>query len=336
VKNLSDRFHFKEHLTSARDADFQKKALEVFAVQSTCNAIYSSYLQALNRPMGSYENAKNVPFLPISFFKTHEVKTGYFSEETCFESSGTTSDQSSRHFIPSVKQYLNNATENFREFYGEPEQYCFLALLPSYLERGNSSLVAMADHFIRLSQKGGSGFFLDNLNELAERIRNNERSGATTVLLGVTYALLDFAEQFPMQLNHTLVMETGGMKGRRKEITRTELHAQLQDAWGLKSVHAEYGMTELQSQAYSSANGIFYPSSSLRIVLRAMDDPFETWEHHEFPGRAGAVNVIDLANHQTQAFIATDDVGRFTGDGGFEITGRMDNCDIRGCSLLIV
>jgi len=336
VKNLYDNSHFKEHLTLEGEIEFEKKALDLFAYQSAHNPVYRAYVQALSRTKQSINSSLSIPFLPISFFKTHTIRTGDFKPATCFESSGTSGERPSKHCIPSIQQYLENATANFSEFYGDPSRFCVLALLPSYLERGNSSLVAMADHFIQLSSNPASGFFLNDFQDLANQLKINESIGASTLLLGVTYALLDFAEQYPLSLQQTIVMETGGMKGRRKEVTRDELHAELIKAWGLTSVHAEYGMTELQSQAYSMGRGIFYPPATLRVILRALDDPFDTWDWRMHPGRAGAINLIDLANHATQTFIATDDIGRFTGDGGFEITGRMDNCDIRGCSLLVV
>ncbi|MFM1795209.1 MAG: hypothetical protein RL642_1594, partial [Bacteroidota bacterium] len=264
----------------------------------------------------------------------HSIKTGLFDPEVFFESSGTTGVHPSRHGILSLKAYLQNATENFNEFYGRPDEYCFLALLPSYLERGNSSLVAMADHFIKLSGHPSSGFFLHDLNQLHQTLTQLEEKGQPTILLGVTYALMDFAEQFPMQLQHTLVMETGGMKGRREEITRAALHQFLGYRLGVREIHAEYGMTELQSQAYSKGGGWFKTPSTMKVLLRSPDDPFEVWEPLDYPMRTGAVNIIDLANADTISFIATDDLARFRADGSFEITGRMDNCDIRGCSQL--
>lgn len=334
MNNLFRPYHFKEDLTLERGRTFVEKALEIFRVQSIYNPVYATYLKYLSIDPVKVSTLYQIPFLPISFFKSHAIRTGDFEPETFFESSGTTGMQHSRHGILSKSAYLLNAEMNFREFYGAPCDYCFLALLPSYLEKGNSSLVAMADDLIKKSNHPKSGFFLHNLDQLYEVLNELENAGQPTILLGVTYALLDFAEQFPMKLKNTTVMETGGMKGRREEITRGALHSFLCKHLGIEKVHAEYGMTELQSQAYSKGDGWFKPSSTMKVLLRSVDDPFETWESHQFPMRSGAVNIIDLANSDTISFIATDDLARFREDGCFEITGRIDNCDVRGCSQL--
>lgn len=336
MKNLFGQGHFTEHLTVGENADFADQAIRIFKHQSTQNPVYSAYLNHLSIDADTTKSMREIPFLPISFFKSHQIKTGDFNEECVFESSGTTGSTNSRHAVRQLSAYLSNAENNFRERYGEPSRYCFLALLPSYLERGNSSLVAMADHLIRLSSHPLGGFFLHDTDKLHATLQQLEQAGQDVILLGVTYALIDFAEQYPMNLLHTIVMETGGMKGRKKELTRAELHACLQTRLGLETIHAEYGMTELQSQAYSDGNGIFRPSSTMKILLRSPDDPFEIWEQHEHAMRTGVINVVDLANADTISFIATDDLGRFTTDGRFEILGRMDNADIRGCSLLTV
>lgn len=334
MNNLFSPYHFKEDLTLERGRTFVEKALKIFRVQSIYNPVYTTYLKYLSIDPAKVSALYQIPYLPISFFKSHTIKTGDFEPETFFESSGTTGMQHSRHGILSKSAYLLNAEQNFKEFYGDPCDYCFLALLPSYLEKGNSSLVAMADDLIKKSNHPRSGFFLHNLDQLYNVLIELENAEQPTILLGVTYALLDFAEQYPMKLKHTTVMETGGMKGRREEITRGALHAFLYQHLGIDKIHAEYGMTELQSQAYSKGDGWFKPSSTMKILLRSVDDPFETWESHEFPMRTGAVNIIDLANSDTIAFIATDDLARFREDGCFEITGRIDNCDVRGCSQL--
>jgi hypothetical protein len=334
LNNLFSPYHFKEDLTLERGRTFVEKAFEIFGVQSIYNPVYATYLKYLSIDPTKVSTLYQIPYLPISFFKSHTIKTGDFEPETFFESSGTTGMQHSRHGILSKSAYLQNAEQNFKEFYGDPRDYCFLALLPSYLEKGNSSLVAMADDLIKKSKHPRSGFFLHNLDQLYNVLIELENAEQPTILLGVTYALLDFAEQYPMRLKHTTVMETGGMKGRREEITRGALHAFLYQHLGIDKIHAEYGMTELQSQAYSKGDGWFKPSSTMKILLRSVDDPFETWESNEFPMRTGAVNIIDLANSDTIAFIATDDLARFRQDGCFEITGRIDNCDVRGCSQL--
>ena len=334
MNNLFSPYHFKEDLTLEGGRTFVEKALEIFRVQSIHNPLYATYLSYLSIDPAKVSTLHQIPYLPISFFKSHAIKTGDFQPEVFFESSGTTGVQHSRHGILSKSAYLLNAEQNFKEFYGEPRDYCFLALLPSYLEKGNSSLVAMADDLIKKSNHSRSGFFLHNLDHLYNVLIELENEGQPTILLGVTYALLDFAEQFSIKLKHTTVMETGGMKGRREEITRGALHAFLCKHLEVDKIHAEYGMTELQSQAYSKGDGWFKPSSTMKVLLRSVDDPFETWESHEFPMRTGAVNIIDLANSDTIAFIATDDLARFREDGCFEITGRIDNCDVRGCSQL--
>lgn len=334
MKNLFGQAHFTEHLTLGENEDFTGLAMAVFSKQTIRNPVYAAFVEHLNVDESKVKTIRDIPFLPISFFKSHVLKSGEFAESFIFESSGTTGSVNSRHYIRDISTYLTNAENNFREVYGDPSGYCFLALLPSYLEKGNSSLVAMADHFIKLSQHPLGGFFLYDKAQLHSVLSQLESQGQSVVLLGVTYALLDFAEAYPMKLQHTIVMETGGMKGRKKELTRAELHAFLKTNLGVETIHAEYGMTELQSQAYSTGGGIFRPSSTMKVLLRSPDDPFEVWESHENTGKTGAINIIDLANEDSISFIATDDLGRFTGDGGFEILGRIDNADMRGCSLL--
>jgi hypothetical protein len=336
LKNLFSVPHFMEDLTLASSREKVQRALDLFRFQAEHNGLYQHYLRQLSVSADKVDRISSIPFLPISFFKSHQLATGSFKPDTCFESSGTTGTLNSRHCIKSLRHYLDNAVANFQQFYGDPSAYCFLALLPSYLERGNSSLIAMADHFIKLGDHEESGFFLHDLSALQDRLYYLEKRGQKTILLGVTYALLDFAEQYPMQLKNTIVMETGGMKGRKKEITRESLHAALMSGLGVEAVHAEYGMTELQSQAYSCEKGLFKPSDTMIVLLRSTDDPFEIWESNEYPMRTGIINIIDLANQDTMAFIATDDLGRFHEDGHFEILGRVDHADIRGCSLLVV
>lgn len=334
MKNLFGQAQFTEHLTLGVNEDFSALAMAIFRRQAIQNPLYAAYLGHLKVDEAKVKTTQEIPFLPISFFKSHVLKSGEFAETYIFESSGTTGSVNSRHYIKDVSSYLANAENNFREAYGDPSAYCFLALLPSYLERGNSSLVAMADHLIKLSQHPLGGFFLYDFKKLQSMLSQLESQGQAVVLLGVTYALVDFAEAYPMNLQHTIVMETGGMKGRKKELTRAELHAFLKSNLGVETIHAEYGMTELQSQAYSKGEGIFKPSSTMKVLLRSPDDPFDVWAAHENPGKTGAINIIDLANEDSIAFIATDDLGRFTSDGGFEVLGRIDNADIRGCSLL--
>ncbi len=336
MNNLFSPYHFKEDLTLDRERAFTQNALEVFQAQAIHNSVYQVYLQNLRLQANRVEKLGDIPFLPISFFKSHLIRTGKFEPEVYFESSGTTGMRHSRHGIMSKLAYLQNAEKNFIEFYGHPSQYCILALLPSYLEKGNSSLVAMAEDLIQKSGHPISGFFLHDFQKLGQTLLELEAAKQPTILLGVTYALLDFAEQYPLQLKYTIVMETGGMKGRREEITRASLHQILCRQFGVKVIHAEYGMTELQSQAYSKGDGWFKTSSTMKVLLRSPDDPFDIWDETQFPNRTGAVNIIDLANVDTISFIATDDLARFREDGCFEIIGRMDNCDIRGCSQLAI
>ncbi len=334
MNNLFSPYHFKEDLTLDRGRTFTQKALEVFRVQALHNSIYKAYLHHLQVEPNRVVALEEIPFLPISFFKSHLIKTGEFEPDVYFESSGTTGMQHSRHGILSKSAYLQNAEKNFIEFYGLPSQYCLLALLPSYIEKGNSSLVAMADDLIQKTGHPSSAFFLNDVEKLYQTLLKLEAAKQPTILLGVTYALLDFAEQYPMKLKYTTIMETGGMKGRREEITRAALHEILCKQFGVEVIHAEYGMTELQSQAYSKGGGWFKTSSTMKVLLRSTDDPFDIWDETQFPNRSGVVNIIDLANADTISFIATDDLARFSEDGFFEITGRMDNCDIRGCSQL--
>lgn len=288
----------------------------------------------LGRHPEGLDDITKLPFLPISFFKSERVVTGNFEPEAVFTSSGTTGNLSSRHFVERLSDYRYSFMEAFRLFYGDPASWCILALLPSYLEREGSSLVWMADELIRCSGHPSGGFFLHDHETLRDTLGRLEQAGQRTLLLGVTYALLDFAEAHPMRLRHTVVMETGGMKGRRRELTRPEVHAQLRQRLGVEAVHSEYGMTELLSQSYSRGGGIFHTPPWMRILIRAEDDPCQVSDVD--PGRivTGAINVIDLANRSSCAFIATDDLGRLHPDGSFEVIGRIDNADIRGCSLL--
>lgn len=315
---------------------FSLQARETFDFQYNHNALYRNYIHRLFGIKPEINELTDLPFLPIQFFKSHEVKSTEFVPEIVFESSGTTRTGNSRHLVKSVAVYRESFLTGFDRFYGAPENYCILALLPSYLERSNSSLVLMANDLIKQSGHPKSGFYLDQLETLYNTIRELEAAGQPTILLGVTFALLDFAAAFPMHLQHTIVMETGGMKGRRKELTRSEVHAFLKNAWGLNEVHAEYGMTELLSQAYSKGKGIFYCPPWMKIILRAEDDPLSTTDHNGNPLKQGLINVIDLANKYSCSFIATDDMGILHDDGGFEVIGRVDNSDIRGCSLMVV
>lgn len=310
--------------------DFESLAMELFRYQYRENEVYRAFVQAIGRDPGKVKQLTDIPFLPIRFFKTALVKTGRFDPEAIFESSGTTGLQNSRHAVKSLLVYERSFLNGFKRVYGDPGDYCILGLLPSYLERGHSSLVYMADRLIRKSGQPESGFYLHDYAALADQLKKLEKAGRSTLLIGVSFALLDFAEQFPMPLQHTLIMETGGMKGRRAELIRSELHALLKNAFSLPSIHSEYGMTELLSQAYSPGEGIYTSPPWMKILLRDEEDPLTL----SLSG-SGAVNIIDFANLYSCSFIATDDAGKVYPDGSFEILGRMDGSDLRGCSLLL-
>ena len=310
-------------------------ALDIFRFQVVYNELYAHYVSLLKIDTRQVDSLKKIPFLPIRFFKNHIVKTGNWLEEAIFSSSGTTRTTTSgiatsRHYVRDLGFYKKNTANGFRQFYGNPAGYCVLALLPSYLERSGSSLVCMAGHFIQLSKHPESGFFLNNTEELLKVVR---RVAATskTLLLGVSFALLDLAEQHPFEAENCIVMETGGMKGRRRELTREELHDILKPAFKTSAIHSEYGMTELFSQAWSAGNGKFYPASTMRVLAREITDPLAPRP----VGKTGVLNIIDLANFDTCSFIATDDLGRVGEDGAFEVLGRLDDSDIRGCNLLV-
>jgi hypothetical protein len=313
---------------------FEDRALSVYQFQYKHNDLYRSYVDLVmhGKPV---TGISSIPFLPIEFFKTHEVKTTSFTENFVFESSGTTGVVPSRHFIRSLPLYEASFTKCFEMFYGKPEAYCILALLPSYLERGHSSLVYMVKSLMDKSSHDLNGFFLDDFKSLYDRLHELEEKGQKTLLIGVSFALMDFAAHSPLRLAHTIVMETGGMKGRRKELIRGELHHILNDAFGIAQVHSEYGMTELLSQAYAKQDGLFHCPPWMKIGIRDEDDPVSVITRTE-KAVQGGVNVIDLANLYSCSFIATGDIGKLYPDGSFEVLGRMDQSDIRGCSLLAV
>lgn len=310
---------------------FEEKALELFQYQYKYNTLYAAWCNALHINAAAVKQIQEVPFLPISFFKSHIIQTGEFIPEIIFESSGTTQTVSSRHYIRDIDLYKESFRRGFHFQYGDITDYCILALLPSYLERKNSSLVFMTDDLIKQSGHPKSGYYLYNFDELKDTLEFLEASKQKTILIGVSFALIDFAEKHRMHLQHTIIMETGGMKGRKKEITRYELHAFLQEKLGVEHIHSEYGMTELLSQAYSIGDGIYRPSSSMKILIRDDEDPLSV----SLSG-SGVLNVIDLANVHSCAFIATEDVGTVHANGSFDVKGRLDASDIRGCSLLVV
>lgn len=319
----TDIFHTKK-------SNFDEVALNLFQYQAANNAIYKRFIENIGVRAKQVKEVEQIPFLPISFFKTQEVKTGSWEPQAVFESSGTTGAVTSKHYVRDLGFYLLNCREIFSRFYGPLDQFHFLALLPSYLERSSSSLVYMADYFIKQSNSPYSGFYLNDYEGLIATIAKI-KDRKKVVLLGVSFALLDLAEQYKPDLSGVIAMETGGMKGRRAEMIREELHNVLKDGLGIDTVHSEYGMTELLSQAYSTHEGIFKCPPWMKIILRDINDPFDL----DIKRASGGINVIDLANIETCAFIETQDMGRVSKTGDFEVIGRFDNSDIRGCNLMV-
>ncbi len=315
---------------SVGNQDFTQLAMDIFQFQSSHNPLYQAYVEALGVKPNQISSLHQIPFLPISFFKTHLIKTSEFVPQVVFESSGTTGSITSRHAVRQLDLYERSFTRGFEGFYGPVSEQVILGMLPSYLERSGSSLVYMVQALIQASQNSQSGVYLYDHDRLAATLRQLEQEEKKSILIGVTFALLDFADRYPMNLAHTIVMETGGMKGRRPEITRAEVHELLTQRFGLDQIHSEYGMTELLSQAYSQGGGIFEPTPWMRVLVRDEDDPFDVRVQGE-----GVLNVIDLANVYSCSFVATEDAGKVFGDGRFEVVGRVDNSDLRGCNLLI-
>ena len=325
----------KEVFTIPDFDTFQRLALKVFHFQYQHNDLYRKYTDLIGAKPEAINDANSIPFLPISFFKTHTIQTTQFSPALVFESSGTTGSQTSRHWVKVPFLYETSFRKGFEKVYGPIEEYCFLALLPSYLERGHSSLVYMVKGLMDISNHPLNGFYLYDFAGLAATLTDLQQRGQKTMLFGVTYALLDFAEAYPIHLNHTVVMETGGMKGRKKELVRSEVHQVLKKAFGLPTIHSEYGMTELLSQAYATAEGRFFAPPWMKVFVREEDDPKALSGPLDKP-KTGALSIIDLANIYSSSFIATEDLGTLYPDGSFEVLGRMDNSDVRGCSLLTV
>jgi hypothetical protein len=334
VKNID----LEKRIFAASPEDFLPLAIEVFKFQHGNNSIYRQYCDSLNVKAQDVDSLEKIPFLPISFFKTHEVTSTAFEKAFFFESSGTTQKNNSKHFVKDLGIYRKSFFSCFERFYGPPKYKCILGLLPSYLERQHSSLVMMTDELIKASDNELSGFYLYDHEKLQRTIMHNELLKLPTLLIGVTYALLDFAEAYPMKLRHTIVMETGGMKGRREELTRQQVHELLQTQLGVSLVHSEYGMTELLSQAYSKGDGIFHCPGWMQVLIRDEDDPLHVSIAAGITEKAlaGVINIIDLANIYSCSFIATDDIGRLYANATFEVLGRMDNSDTRGCSLITI
>ncbi|MET0465107.1 MAG: acyl transferase [Chitinophagaceae bacterium] len=328
---------WNDKIFSTGSGGLEQLALEVFRFQYGHTQVYRSYVDALKVKPDRVLSIDQIPFLPIRFFKSHAIKAGNFEPALEFESSGTTGSVNSRHFVKDAEIYRESFTRAFELFYGPASAWCVIGLLPSYLERRHSSLVYMVNDLVRQSAHPNSGFYLNEYDRLAEVLLQLEKNGQRTLLMGVTFGLLDFAESVRLPaLRNTIVMETGGMKGRRKEMVRQEVHDILSAAFHLGEVHSEYGMTELLSQAYSPGDGIFHCPPWMGIRLRDESDPLSSYGPSPDGAYTGAVNIIDLANVHSCSFIATDDAARLHPDGSFEILGRLDNSDVRGCSLMAV
>jgi phenylacetate-coenzyme A ligase PaaK-like adenylate-forming protein len=311
---------------------FEKMALKVFRFQFDHNIVYRQFCELLKQDKQTVKSLKQIPFLPIQFFKSHDVVSSTDAPVTVFTSSGTTGSITSRHLITDLSWYEQSYRQAFSQFYGNIEDYSVLALLPSYLERKGSSLIHMVEDLIQLSNNPDSGFYLNDYEALVEKLLQQERADKNVLLIGVTFALLDLIEKQNFKLENTIIMETGGMKGRRKEMIREELHDLLTKGFGVKAIHSEYGMTELLSQAYSLGNGIFECPSWMQIYIRDTEDALTYIPN----GKTGGINVIDLANINSCSFIATQDLGKKYDNGSFEVLGRFDNSDIRGCNLMVL
>ena len=312
-------------------SSFLTHALSLMQAQATNNAVYKEWIQLMHVPLAAIDSLEQIPFLPIHFFKTHAIYTGTECPHFHFESSGTTQDTISKHYVKDLAVYEQSFMQCFEQFYGSPKDYCILGLLPNYLERQHSSLVYMTNHLIELSGHASSGFYLYEFEKLNTTLAQLEKAKQKTLLIGVSFALMDFVDAYPQQLMHTIVMETGGMKGRKQELTKPALHAYLSIGFGLDLIHSEYGMTELLSQAYSKGGGIYSCPPWMKVLVADEADPTAI----SLSGR-GVLHIIDLANQHSCAFIATEDVGIVYPDGSFEVIGRLDQSARRGCSLLVV
>ena len=324
--NTQDIFTISSH------KQFEKIALKVFRFQYESNLAYREFCDYLNVDKQAVKSLNQIPFLPIQFFKSHDVVSNSDTIQETFTSSGTTGMITSKHLVTDVSLYKESYRNAFSEFYGNIEDYVVLALLPSYLERSGSSLIYMVKDLIELSNNKNSGFYLHNYDELITKLVELDNAGQNVILIGVTYALLDLVEKQKFQLKNTIIMETGGMKGKRKEMIREELHEILCDGFGVQNIHSEYGMTELLSQAYSLGNGVFECPAWMQILTRDTEDALTYVDY----GKTGGINVIDLANINSCSFIATQDLGKKQPNNSFEVLGRFDNSDIRGCNLMVI
>jgi hypothetical protein len=319
---------FLNSLNKISESSFDNHAIELFKYQAINNSVYEQYLNSLSINPVNIKKVSQIPFLPIDFFKSHSIKTNEWESQIVFESSGTTQEIRSKHHIKDVDFYHLHAKSLFENSFGRLLDKTIIALLPSYLERQGSSLVSMVNSFIQASQSAKSGFYLNNLDELVDFLNNNQNDDV--FLFGVTFALLDLASQYKLDLSQVTIIETGGMKGRREEITKEELYDLLEQNLGVQHIYSEYGMTELLSQVYGK-NGRFTQSNSMKALIRDINDPYTMLT----PGKTGGINIIDLANAHSCAFIETKDLGRLNADGTFEVLGRFDNSDLRGCNLLV-
>ena len=312
-------------------SSFNKYCLDIYHFQYRNNLVYKKFCNMIcENPMNINEITK-IPFLPISFFKTKKILS-VDKFEKVFYSSGTTTNSRSKHFISDLKLYEESFIKNFKNNYGELNKYTIIALLPNYYENESSSLIYMVEKLIKLTKSNESGFFLDDYTNLSKKLNQlDSKNDRKTILIGVPYALLDLLDFNQFCFNNTIIMETGGMKGRRKELVRNELHEKLKSGFGVNQIHSEYGMTELLSQAYSKGNGIFSTPAWMKVLIRDVNDA----QNLNFNKKSGAINIIDLANYNSCSFIATDDMGKFVSESEFEVIGRIDNSDVRGCNLLI-
>ena len=313
-------------------SDFKTCALQVFRHQFKNNTVYRSFCDLLYIHSSDVKKVEEIPFLPIQFFKSHAVLSSTQAVQEIFTSSGTTGSSVSKHMVTDLSWYTKSYTKGFEHFYGPIEEYTVLGLLPNYLERDGSSLIYMVDDFIKKSNKPASGFYLNNLTELSKTLIALDKKGEKVLLIGVTFALLDLIERQQFKLQNTIIMETGGMKGRRKEIIRNELHEILCAGFGVSKIHSEYGMTELLSQGYSSGDGVFDCPPWMKILARDTEDALTMVGTN----KTGGLNVIDLANYNSCSFIATQDLGKVDNNGSFEVLGRFDHSDIRGCNLMVM
>ncbi|MFP4621067.1 MAG: acyltransferase [Bacteroidales bacterium] len=333
MKRIYDPLKIEENLFNIRsESDFNQLAFSVFCFQFHESPVYREYCQLLGIEPRQVKSVKDIPFLPIDFFKQHSILTGQEHWEKVFVSSGTAGMQRSKHYIKRLNLYRQSFVRAFELFYGPVSDYCILALLPGYPEQAHSSLVFMVNELIRQTGHPDSGFYLYDHGSLADKLEHLEKQGRPVILIGVSHALLEMTEKYRLRLKNTIVMETGGMKGRREEITRQELHEMLMKGFGVDRIHSEYGMAELLSQAYAKKYGKFQSPPWMKVLIRDFYDPFSILE----AGRSGGINVIDLANLYSCAFVETKDVGRLNDDESFEVLGRFDYSDIRGCNLMVM